>query len=164
MDTLQAAILNVKLKHLEHWTEMRRAHARRLTCQLKNSDVITPTEPDGWRHVYHVYSIRSASRDLLRAAIATRGVDAGVHYPCPMHLQQAYARLGYVEGSFPEAERAAAEVLSLPIYPELTDGQIDYVAAAVRSDAWRPNAATTMHVKSPISLAWPAQKQSEEAA
>jgi dTDP-4-amino-4,6-dideoxygalactose transaminase len=136
MDTLQAAILNVKLRHLEHWTEMRRAHARRLTCQLKGGAVGTPTEPEGHRHVYHVYAVRAADRDLLRAAIATRGVDTGLHYPCPVHLQKAYANLGYAAGDFPEAERAAMEVLSLPIYPELTDSQVDHVASAVRSDAY----------------------------
>ncbi|WP_108395468.1 DegT/DnrJ/EryC1/StrS family aminotransferase [Devosia submarina] len=165
MDTMQAAILNVKLRHLEHWTELRRAHARRLTCQLKNSAVTTPPEPHCCRHVYQVYAVRSASRDLLRAAIATRGVDSGVHYPRPVHLQQAYAGLGYMEGDFPEAERAAAEMLSLPISPELTDSQIDYIAAAVWSDAWRPRAATAnLGVKSTRDLARPAQEQSEQAA
>lgn len=136
MDTLQAAILDVKLPYLEQWTEMRRAHARRYNCQLGNSAVEVQVEPAGYRHVYHVYAVRSASRALLRDAISTRGVDTGLHYPCPVHLQKAYAGLGYVEGDFPHAERAALEVLSLPIYPELTDAQVDHVAAAVRSDAY----------------------------
>ena len=80
--------------------------------------------------------MRSAARELLRDALATRGVDTGLHYPCPVHLQKAYAWLGYAEGDFPHAEQAAAEVLSLPIYPELSDHQVDYIAAAVRSDAY----------------------------
>lgn len=165
MDTLQAAILIFKLPHLEHWTEMRRAHARRLTCQLKNSAVSAPAEPAGSRHVYHVYAVRSAARDLLRAAIATRGVDSGVHYPRPIHLQPAYASLGYVEGDFPQAECAAAEVLSLPIHSELTDTQVDHIASVVRSDAW-PSRATPIEqrVGSTGDLSSPAPRLSEEAA
>lgn len=164
MDTLQAAILNVKLQHLEQRTEMRRAHARRMTCQLRNSAVSAPIEPDAWRHVYHVYTVRSASRNLLSAAIATRGVDSGLQYPRPIHLQQAYATLGYVEGDFPEAERAATEVLSLPIYPELTDSQVDYIASAIRSDAWPSKAVPCVRgADSACDLSTP-ERLSEEAA
>ncbi|KKB11773.1 erythromycin biosynthesis sensory transduction protein eryC1 [Devosia geojensis] len=136
MDALQAAILGVKLRHLEAWTEARRAHARRYDSLLRGSAVETPHEISGCRHVYHVYAVRSAARGLLRAALASRGVDTGMHYPRPVHLQKAYADLGYREGDFPCAETAAEQVLSLPLYPELSERQIDIVAAAVRSDAY----------------------------
>ena len=136
MDALQAAILAVKLPHLERWTEARRAHARRYNSLLRDSAVETPFEISDRRHVYHVYAVRSRARSLLRSALASRGVDTGMHYPRPVHLQKAYADLGYREGDFPCAETAAEQVLSLPLYPELTDRQIDIVAAAVRSDAY----------------------------
>ena len=85
------------------------------------------------RHVYHVYSIRSADRDTLRAALQQREIQTGVHYPVPIHLQPAYADLGRTRGAFPMAEQAAAEVLALPIYPEMSDAQLQEVAAAVRA-------------------------------
>ncbi|MBW9088607.1 DegT/DnrJ/EryC1/StrS family aminotransferase [Rhizobium wenxiniae] len=134
MDAIQGAILRVKLRHIEGWTEMRRAHARRYTRLLEAiPDVSTPVETIGRRHVYHVYAIRSCGRDRLRQVLAEQGVQSGLHYPIPIHLQQAHADLAYGEGDFPVSEAAAREVLSLPIYPEMTTSQLDVVVAALES-------------------------------
>ena len=133
MEGMQGAILRVKLRHLEQWTEARRAHAARYGELLANCGVRLPEAMPYARHVYHVYSIRSADRDTLRAALQQREIQTGVHYPVPIHLQPAYADLGYARGAFPMAEQAAAEVLALPIYPEMSDAQLQEVAAAVRA-------------------------------
>lgn len=133
IDALQAAILGAKLPHLEAWTEGRRSHARRYTDLLAGADVTTPVEAPGLRHVYHLYVLRSARRDELLAHLKANGVAAGIHYPIPLHRQPAYAKQGYDGVSLPETERAAAEVISLPMYPELTDDQLTQVADAVRS-------------------------------
>lgn len=133
LDALQAAILGVKLRHLETWTELRRAHAKRYSELLTGSSVELPIEAPGRRHVYHLYVVRSKRRDDLLAHLKAAGVMAGVHYPVPLHRQPAYVSLGYGELQLPETERAAHEVLSLPMYPELTDEQIGTVADAVRT-------------------------------
>lgn len=134
MDAIQGAILRVKLRHIEGWTEMRRAHASRYARLLEAmTDISTPVETIGRRHVYHVYAIRSRGRDRLRQALAERGVQSGLHYPIPIHLQQAHADLAYGEGDFPVSEAAAREVLSLPIYPEMSTSQLDAVVAALES-------------------------------
>jgi len=133
MDALQAAILGVKLRHLESWTERRRAHARRYAELLEELPVELPREAPDRRHVYHLYVIRAERRDELLAHLKASGIDAGIHYPVPLHLQPAYADLGYAAGSLPETERAAREILSLPIYPELVDEQLVAVADAIRS-------------------------------
>ncbi len=133
LDTLQAAVLRVKLRHLERWTEQRRDHARRYRELLDGTPVTTPVEADGRRHVYHLYVVRSRARDAHLAALRDAGIGVGVHYPIPLHRQPAYAKIGYADVSLPETERAAAEVLSLPMYPELTDVQLQAVAGAVRS-------------------------------
>ncbi len=135
LDALQAAILRVKLRHLERWTEQRRDHAGRYRELLSGTSITTPVEADGRRHVYHLYVIRSGARDPLLAGLRDSGIGVGVHYPIPLHRQPAYAAIGYANVSLPETERAAAEVLSLPMYPELTDGQLQAVAHAVRSVA-----------------------------
>ena len=133
IDALQAAILAAKLPHLEDWTEARRRHADRYTELLTGTTVETPTERDGVRHVFHLYVVRSAQRDALLEHLRSNGVMAGIHYPIPLHRQPAYVALGYGDMELPHTERAAAEVLSLPLYPELTDAQSAYVADAVRS-------------------------------
>lgn len=134
MDAIQGAILRIKLRHIEVWTEMRRAHARRYTRLLEaKTDIRTPVETIGRRHVYHVYAIRSRGRDRLRQVLAEQGVQSGLHYPIPIHLQHAHADLAYGEGDFPISEAAAREVLSLPIYPEMTTSQLDVVVAALES-------------------------------
>lgn len=135
LEGLQGAILRVKLRHLERWTGRRRAIAARYRELLADADVTLPVEMPWARHVYHVFTIRSRERDRLREALLERGVATGVHYPVPVHLMPAYADLGLPPGSCPHAERACAEVLALPMYPELTDAQCETVARAVREAA-----------------------------
>jgi len=139
LEELQAAILRVKLRHLEDWTEARRAHAHRYD-QLLAGVVPTPAELPYARHVYHVYAIRTAERERLERALAAEGVQTGVHYPVPVHLQPAWADLGHGPGSFPVAERVASEVLSLPMYPELPAHELERVAelVATAERAWQP--------------------------
>jgi dTDP-4-amino-4,6-dideoxygalactose transaminase len=131
MEGLQGAILRVKLRHLERWIETRRAIAGRYTQQLANSGLSLPREVPGVRHVYHVYSLRIADRDAFRSALLEEGIQTAVHYAIPVHLQPAYAGLGYHRGSFPESEAAANEVVALPIYPELDEDQVEAVCSAV---------------------------------
>jgi dTDP-4-amino-4,6-dideoxygalactose transaminase len=131
LDEIQAAILRVKLCHLAGWTERRRSHAARYGQFLAGSAVRPPLEAPGNRHVYHQYTIRSPRRDALQARLKEREIDARVYYPGPLHLAPACAFLNYQKGSFPESECAAEEVLSLPIYPELSDAQVEHVAAAI---------------------------------
>jgi len=133
MDGIQGAVLGVKLKHLESWTEARRSRAASYSRALGDAPITPPVERPGVRHVYHVYVVRSSDRDGLRARLTDAGIQTGVHYPIPVHLQPGYRDLGYSAGDFPVAERAAGEVLSLPIYPELTDAQIETVAAICRA-------------------------------
>ncbi|NLS07927.1 DegT/DnrJ/EryC1/StrS family aminotransferase [Rhizobium sp. P32RR-XVIII] len=132
MDAIQGAILRIKLRHLEAWTEARRAHARRYSLLLAGSPHLkTPVEVEDRRHVYHVYAVRSRDRDGLQRALTAEGIQSGLHYPIPVHLQKAHADLGYRMGDFPISEAAAHEVLSLPIYPEMTARQVEQVVAAM---------------------------------
>ena len=131
LETLQGAVLRVKLRHLEAWTEARRAAAARYNDLLAGSGIPTPSEAPGARHVYHIYAIRTSSRDQLQAGLDAAGVQTGIHYPTPVHLLPAYADLGYMNGQFPHSEKAAGEVLSLPLYPELTADMQEQVAAAL---------------------------------
>lgn len=137
MDGMQGAILRIKLRHLEQWTHARRAIAQRYDELLAGSNLVLPTEMPGTRHVYHLYTIRSGSRDPLHAALQNEGIQTGIHYSIPAHLQPAYANLGYAPNSLPESERAAREVLSLPIYPELTRDQVEFVGNTVAKLAGR---------------------------
>lgn len=132
MDGFQGAILLVKLRHLEAWTEACRAHAARYNELLAENDVQTPEEMPYARHVYHVYAIRTSHRETLQQALHDKGIHTGIHYPIPVHLQEAYADLGYQPGGFTHSEQAASEVLSLPMYAEIADAQIEIVSAAVR--------------------------------
>lgn len=137
IDAIQAALLSVKLRHLEVWTEQRRARAQRYTQLLEDAGlapehVRPPVERIG-RHVYHQYVLRATRRDELAAHLKERGIGCGVYYPVPLHMQHCFADLGHKEGDFPHAEQAAREVLALPIYPELTDAQQDTVVAAIRA-------------------------------
>ncbi len=131
MDEIQAAVLRVKLPHLAAWNEQRREHARRYNDALHRLPVLTPVECPGNRHVYHLYVIRAPHRDRLQNWLRERGVATGIHYPIPGHLQKALAGLGYREGDLPATETICQEILSLPMYPELTDAEIDYVAEAI---------------------------------
>lgn len=133
MDGIQGAILRIKLRHLPAWTEARRARAAQYLAALAGAGVRVPTERPGDRHVYHVFAVRMADRDAARVRLDAAGVQTGVHYPIPVHLQPAYRNLGGVPGDFPVAEQAAHEVLSLPIYPELTSEQVAYVAQVLRA-------------------------------
>ena len=137
MDGIQGAILRVKLRHLEDWTEARRAHGAHYSSLLRSvATVKAPVEAAGRRHVYHIYAVRSADRDALQRALLADGIQTGLHYPIPVHLQKAHADLGHRAGDFPVSEAAAREVLSLPIYPELTSRQVEQVVAAVEQDAY----------------------------
>ena len=132
LDELQAAILRVKLRHLEEWTAARQAHAAQYDRLLRAvRGVKVPGVAPGCTHVYHQYTIRVAERERVQKHLAARGIASAVYYPVPLHLQPMFAHLSYQPGSMPEAERAALEVLSLPMYPELTPQQIERVATAV---------------------------------
>jgi dTDP-4-amino-4,6-dideoxygalactose transaminase len=128
MDALQGAILRVKLAELDAWTDARRACADRYGRLLITSNVDVPREQAYARHVYHVYAVRTADRSVMQRQLDAAGVQTGIHYPTPVHLQPAYADLGYREGDFPKAEAAAREVLSLPLFPGLSDQQQQLVA------------------------------------
>ena len=132
MEGLQGAILRVKLRHLEHWTEARRAHAAHYNALLADSGLVLPTEMLWAHHVYHAYTVRSDDRNALQEALQGEGIQTGVHYALPAHLQPAYADLGYGRGAFPRSESAAKQVLSLPLYPELSPQAIAEVAGAVK--------------------------------
>ncbi len=130
LDEIQAAVLRVKLGRLERWNARRREIARRYSETLGDFVKIPPNDPG---HVYHQYTIRTPKRDALARHLKERGIGFAVHYPRPLHLQPALAHLGYKEGNFPNAERAAREVLSLPIFPELTDREVEEVIEGVVS-------------------------------
>lgn len=133
LDELQAAILRVKLRRLDEWTARRQAVAARYNELLTGLDIITPEIPAGGRHVFYCYAIRvpGGRRDALRSYLAEKGIGTQIHYPVPIHMQEAAQFLGYRKGDLPVTEKIAGEVLSLPMYPELTDGQIDRVTASV---------------------------------
>lgn len=129
MDGVQAAALRVKLRHLARWNEQRREHARHYRRLLEGRPgMILPREAPDVRHVYHIFALRVAERDAVLAELGRRGVACGIHYPVPVHLQDAYRHLGLGRGTLPIAERAADEFLSLPMFPELTPQQIEFVA------------------------------------
>lgn len=132
LDELQAAILRVKLQHLDDWGSARRLRAAAYARLLSDISAITvPVTLPGREHVFHQYTIRVPRRDAVLKALAERGIGSTVYYPVPIHLQPIYDSLEYKQGDLPETERAAAEVLSLPIYPEMTDAQMESVAAAL---------------------------------
>ncbi len=131
LDPIQAAVLGIKLKHLDDWNSRRKALARRYNEALAGSQYVLPEVPAWADPVWHLYVIRTPQRDALQAYLTDRGIGTLVHYPIPPHLQQAYAELGYKRGDFPIAEKMADEVLSLPIGPHLTFEQQDQVIAAL---------------------------------
>jgi dTDP-4-amino-4,6-dideoxygalactose transaminase len=129
MDGFQGAVLSVKLKYLEKWNHQRREKADRYRQLLSGvRGVVLPVEADYARHVYHLYPVRVVNRDQVLKALDEKGISCGIHYPLPIHLQEAYKVLAHKPGDFPVTERVALELLSLPIYPELTTEQIEYVA------------------------------------
>ena len=132
MDGIQGAILRVKLRHLEKWTEARRAHAVRYNSLLAGAGVGIPAEMPFNRHVYHIYAIRVPERGRLQKLLAEQGIQTGIHYPVPVHLQPAYSNPSYKAGDFPNSESAAAEVLSLPLYAEMKTTSIEYVCRNIK--------------------------------
>jgi len=131
LETIQAAVLRVKLRYIEGWTEARRSAAARYDRLLADSGIDTPRAMSYARHVYHVYAVRAPRRAAWQQALAEQGIQTGIHYPTPVHMLPAFEDLGYRPGQFPHSERAANEVLSLPMYPELTPAQCDAVASAL---------------------------------
>lgn len=134
LDELQAAILNVKFPHLERWSKLRREKAATYTALLKEKLgdlVVTPVEKEGNYHVYHQYTIRVEKRDELQKYLNEQGVSTMIYYPLPLHVQPVFKELGYKEGDLPNAEKAAKEVLSLPMFPELKTEQQEYVVAKI---------------------------------
>jgi dTDP-4-amino-4,6-dideoxygalactose transaminase len=134
LDALQAAVLSAKLPHLERWSAKRREHAAYYDAAFADlADVCTPVVDPANESIYNQYTLRVARRDDLQSYLKQRQIGSNVYYPLPLHLQPCFAYLGYREGSCPESERAAGEVLSLPVFPELTPGQLDEVVTAVRA-------------------------------
>jgi len=133
LEGIQGAILRVKLRHLEDWTKARRAHATLYDRLLTNSGVKTPQAMSYARHVYHVYAVRTTHQAALQVFLQSQGIHTGIHYPIPVHLLGAYQDLGYKKGDFPQAEQAANEVLSLPMYAELSDDAIHQVSESIKN-------------------------------
>ncbi len=131
MDTLQAAILRVKLRYLEGWIEARRRHAALYDELLADSGVVTPVETPDATHVYHLYVIRTPQRDALQAHLREQGIGAAIHYPVPVHLQPYYSENGFHRGQFPVTEQVCDQILSLPMFPGMTVEQVQHVAAEV---------------------------------
>ena len=132
LEEIQAAILNVKLPHLDKWNNGRRERAARYNELLSDTDLVLPREMEYSRHVYHVYTVQCDNREELQNRLTAKGIQSGVHYPIPIHLQPAYASLGHKPGDFPVTERLCEQVLSLPLFAELTDAQQRSVADAIR--------------------------------
>jgi len=132
MDGFQGAILSVKLKYLNTWNEARRSHAKAYRDGLTNLDgIATPQESPYAKHIYHVYAIRTTQREALLKALAEKEISCGIHYPVPVHLQEAYRELDLAKGTYPVAERCASEFLSLPMFPELRREQVEYVVTEI---------------------------------
>jgi dTDP-4-amino-4,6-dideoxygalactose transaminase len=133
MEGIQGAVLGVKLRHLGAWTDARRRNAALYNKYLSNiPGLVTPTEMPYAKHVYHLYVVRVQKRDDLQKHLEAEGIATGLHYPIPLHMQKCFSHLGYSEGDFPVTEKAAKEILSLPMYPELTEEQIKSVAGAIK--------------------------------
>lgn len=133
MEAFQGAVLGVKIKYIESWTEKRRKNAECYNELMKNLGAVLPYEADYAEHVYHIYAIRSKNRDRLREFLGKNGISTGIHYPIPVHLQKAYSFMGIKKGSFPIAEKVADEILSLPMYPELSEEQMEYISKTIKS-------------------------------
>lgn len=134
MDGIQGAVLGVKLKYLNEWTNKRRAVAKKYDSLLSGlGDIITPKEKSYAKHVYHLYVIQTAKRDMLIEHLTKQGISTGLHYPIPLHLQQCFANLGYKNGTFSVSEKLGKQCVSLPMFPEMTDEQIEYIASAIKN-------------------------------
>jgi len=134
LDNLQAAFLQIKLRHLTQWNRERQLAAKEYTKNLQGTaDLILPMHGEEDQHVYHLFVVRTAQREALRTFLENKGVSTIIHYPIPPHLQEAYAHLGYEGGSFPVAEKIASTALSLPMFPGITSDQIAYVCAQIKA-------------------------------
>jgi dTDP-4-amino-4,6-dideoxygalactose transaminase len=134
LDTIQAAVLRAKLKHLDKWNTLRRENAKIYLNELKGiKGIICPLETTYSYHVYHIFAVRVKNRNKVMEGLTKRGIRALIHYPMPLHLQEVYKDLGYVEGDFPVAERIAKEILSLPMYPHLKETQIEFIAETLKT-------------------------------
>ena len=132
LDALQAAVLSVKMHYLREWNARRVQHAMAYAAKLRNAGIQVPEVPSGREHNFHLFVIRTKNRDALRQHLHARGIGTGIHYPEPLHMTPAYKKLGYaMRGSLPVAEALAPQILSLPMYPELSESQIDQVTEAV---------------------------------
>lgn len=141
LDALQAAVLSVKLRYLPQWNEARRSHAKRLASALDGTGIIPPEIPGGKEHVFHLFVVRTSRREELKNSLAARGIQTSIHYPVPLHLTEAYRALGAPGlGSCPVAEQLASEILSLPMFPELSEEQCHSVVEAVKAFASRDSA------------------------
>lgn len=156
LDTMQAAILRVKLKYLEKWNAARRWNAKLYQKHLEGSGVVVPGEAGGAESVWHLYVIRTERRDALKEHLVSKGINASIHYPIPIHLQPAYQDLGYKRGDFPVTEAYADRILSLPMYPELSDRQVEFISQTVcefqsapRPDKVSPESSTRRISPSP---------------
>jgi len=133
LDTIQASVLRVKLRYLDEWNERRRKLASIYHQLLGDVNVVRPTSLSQCEHAYHLYVVQADDRDHLRKALAKHGIETGIHYPICIHLQPAYAYLGYKRGDFPMSEYCSDRIVSLPMFPELTEGELKYVVACIKS-------------------------------
>lgn len=133
LDTLQAAVLRIKLRHLDAWNAARRQHAQRYTQLLADSNLVLPHEAPYAESVWHLYVVRTQERSQLQTHLTQRNIATGIHYPVPIHLQEAYQDLGYGNGDFPVTEHYAEQILSLPMYAELTDSMITHVVESIKT-------------------------------
>jgi dTDP-4-amino-4,6-dideoxygalactose transaminase len=137
LDSIQAGWLSVKLRHLAKWNESRRTLAHRYHELLSEAKaaIVIPVEAEWTKGVYHLYVVRVQDREALQAHLAEAGIGSGIHYPIPLHLQKAYENLNYKKGDFPVTERVAAEIVSLPMFPQLKQDQLHEVAKCVKDFA-----------------------------
>jgi dTDP-4-amino-4,6-dideoxygalactose transaminase len=148
MEAIQGAVLGVKMNHIADWTESRRRVAARYSELLKDVEGMQlPVEMPYAKHVYHLYVIQTENRDELQSFLNAKGVATGLHYPLPLHMQECFKNLGYKEGDFPVTEKLAAQCLSLPMFPEMTDEQVEYVTTSVRE--FFKQRSSSVHSKSP---------------
>ena len=131
LDTLQAAILRIKLKYLDQWNTLRMHHAKEYDAALSSSGLHKPTLYTDGSHVYHLYVVRVKNREHIQKQLAQEGISTGIHYPIPLHLQEAFSTLGYKQGDFPHAEKTAQQILSLPLFPELTIQEIAIITSTL---------------------------------
>jgi dTDP-4-amino-4,6-dideoxygalactose transaminase len=132
LDEIQAALLRVKLKHLDQWNEERRRKARLYTRMLSPLGLVCPSEKKGVRHVYHLYAIKTRKRDALQAFLKKRAIETLIHYPIPIPLEKAYQEMGYRRGDFPLTDRWSRKILSLPFFPEMKESEMEEVAQQIK--------------------------------